>query len=238
MQPQPPAMASPADERRALSRITWYAALFLVSALVGAVAAVGVFSSFAAGGLGFYLGASIGSSGPTAQQLQAMAQGFQYLTELIPIVLIVGVVSLILLWTGFRGLLKAGARSLSLPSKLTLVAMIAWVLLLPGTLLVWTTIVPVMAFIAPRTVPPASLVDSLILGVILAVIGGVLSLIGTIGGVILGLWRVGVRYDQTILKVAAILVIIPFLSIVSPILVIIGVGSAKGKVGQAQPAAP
>jgi hypothetical protein len=233
-------MASPADDRRALTRITWYAVLNLVEALVGLVAAVGVFSSFAAGGLGFYPGASIGSSGPTAQQLQAMAQGFQYLTELIPIVLIVGAVSLVLLWTGFRGLLKAGARSLSLPSKLTLVAVIACVLLLPGTLLVWTSIVPLMALAAQQTVPhagAASLAGPLILGVVLVLIGAVLGLTGAIGGVLLGLWRVGGRYDQTILKVAAIFVIIPFLSIVSPILVIIGVSSAKGKVGQARPAA-
>jgi ABC-type dipeptide/oligopeptide/nickel transport system permease subunit len=73
--------------------------------------------------------------------------------------------------------------------------------------------------------------------VALVAIGGVLSLIGAIGGVLLGLWRVGGRYDQTILKVAAIFVIVPLLSIVSPILVIIGVSSAKGKLGRAQPTA-
>jgi len=61
------------------------------------------------------------------------------------------------------------------------------------------------------------------------VIAGILALIGIIGGQILGLWRVGTRYDQTLIKLGAIFTIIPLLNIVAPILVLIGAYEAKGR---------
>lgn len=248
MQPQPPSApvatppsSRPADERRSLSRITWYAVLNLAENVVGAVMAAAVFSTFFSAGLGFIPGISIAASGPLReQQLQAIIQVFQYLIVLEPVTLVLGLVSLALLWTGFRGLSKAGAHEFSTPSKLVLVSVVAWVLLMPGALTVFSSMIPLLASLIQRSgaapaAPAASLLGSiLLLGVILVVIGGLLLLTGTIGGAILGLWRVGGRYGQAILKVGAILLIVPFLSIVSPILVIIGVSDAKGKIGQAK----
>ena len=57
--------------------------------------------------------------------------------------------------------------------------------------------------------------------VVLGYIGGLLGFIGLIG-LIIGLYRFGSRYKNSIAKVGAILYIIPFLSIVAPILVFIG----------------
>ena len=65
----------------------------------------------------------------------------------------------------------------------------------------------------------------------LLVIGGILAIVGLIGGEILGLWRVGTRYDSTIIKVGAIFVIVPLLNYVGPILLLIGSLEAKKKVG-------
>jgi len=59
------------------------------------------------------------------------------------------------------------------------------------------------------------------------IIGGLLSLIGLIGGVILGLWRVGARYSSTAIKIGAIFTFFPLLNCVSMVLVIIDARHAK-----------
>jgi hypothetical protein len=64
--------------------------------------------------------------------------------------------------------------------------------------------------------------------VVLAYVGGLLGFIGLIG-LILGLWRFGSRYSSSIAKVGAILYIIPFLSIIAPILVFIGAIQVQSK---------
>jgi len=70
-------------------------------------------------------------------------------------------------------------------------------------------------------------IDSALLG-----LGGILTLVGLIGGQILGLWRVGTRYNETTIKVGAIFTIIPLLNIVGPILVLIGALEAKGRLAK------
>jgi hypothetical protein len=47
--------------------------------------------------------------------------------------------------------------------------------------------------------------------------------------VILGLWRVGTRYDETIIKLGGIFSIIPILNIAAPVLVLVGAHSARNK---------
>ena len=59
-------------------------------------------------------------------------------------------------------------------------------------------------------------------------------LVGVIGGQILGLWRVGSRYNETVIKVGAIFTIIPLLNIVAPILVLIGAYQVKGRLPAAR----
>ena len=56
-------------------------------------------------------------------------------------------------------------------------------------------------------------------------IGGIMSLIGYIG-MIMGLYRSGEIFDEGIMRIGAILYIIPYLNIVAPILVYIGTLSA------------
>jgi hypothetical protein len=242
MQAQPsgaPAAASrdPAGELNSLSRVTWYAVLNLAASLFDAVATVAILSTFLAAGLGFFPGLAIARSGPTPQQLQGMTIAFQYMTTLIPVTLLLLLASLVLLWTGFRGLSRTGAHEFSLPSKFTLVSVVAVLLLTPGTLLVFSSVVPLMASIG-QSGGVGSGLGSVLAGAGLSVIGALLSVIGIIGGQILGLWRVGGRYGQTTLKAGAILTIIPLLSVVAPILVIIGVSAAKARVRQSQPTSP
>ena len=68
--------------------------------------------------------------------------------------------------------------------------------------------------------------------VVLGYVGGFLGFIGLIG-LILGLWRFGSRYSSSITRVGAILYIIPFLSILAPILVFVGAMMVHKKLRQA-----
>jgi hypothetical protein len=59
--------------------------------------------------------------------------------------------------------------------------------------------------------------------------GALLALIGGVGGLILGVWRIGSKYDETMLKAGAIFIVIPFLNILAPILILLGASSVKGR---------
>jgi uncharacterized membrane protein len=55
--------------------------------------------------------------------------------------------------------------------------------------------------------------------------GFILAVVGWIG-LVIGLYRIGNRYNSTITKVGAILTILPVVSLIAPILVIVGVTSS------------
>jgi hypothetical protein len=59
-------------------------------------------------------------------------------------------------------------------------------------------------------------------------LGGLLSFVGWIG-LLLGLWRIGSRYDSSMTKIGAILSIVPVVNIVSPILILVGVMGVERK---------
>lgn len=73
--------------------------------------------------------------------------------------------------------------------------------------------------------------------VVLAYVGGLLGFVGLIG-TILGLFRFGSRYSTPIVKVGAILYIIPFVAVVAPLLVLIGSMQVQRKLRQVGTMAP
>jgi hypothetical protein len=74
--------------------------------------------------------------------------------------------------------------------------------------------------------------DVMFAGTLVLVVGVLTSFLFFIGGPILGLWKIGVRYNDSTLKVAAILLVIPIpgFSCVSAILVIVGLDDVKHQV--------
>ena len=72
-------------------------------------------------------------------------------------------------------------------------------------------------------------------GAVLVIIAAILLLLGDIVGIILGLWRVGVRYNNTLIKVGAIFYIIPYLDVLAPVLVFIGANSVEKKLETSHP---
>jgi hypothetical protein len=87
----------------------------------------------------------------------------------------------------------------------------------------------------PTNQPPRpDFLGTLLLTLGVVVIGAILAFIGEIGGVVLGLWRVGTRYGETVIKVGAIFTVIPLLSTVAPILILVGALEVKGRLAHFQ----
>jgi hypothetical protein len=66
-------------------------------------------------------------------------------------------------------------------------------------------------------------------GLIIIIISAILIILGDIGGIILGLWRVGDRYDSTAIGIGAIFYLIPYFDVLAPILVFIGAHATQHK---------
>jgi len=223
-------LPSPQSERSALSKIMWYG----IIQLVGLVASWVIY--FVAFGYVFASASSLNlPPNPTPAQVSAaMGPVFQELTLFFPVSLALGLVSIIVLIIGFREFSSIDRPRFSVPSKLLYLFAIGLVIAGGAGVLLFNQLPSIIAN-APSAgggTPSAaflSLVANLLVYGLLALVGGILVLIGVIGGVILGLWRVGSRYNETVIKVGAIFVIIPLLDIVAPILIIVGAYQARGR---------
>jgi Protein of unknown function (DUF973) len=132
---------------------------------------------------------------------------------------------------GLRDLSRADRR-FSVPSNLTIVELVGSLIFIAASVPVFVYLPNLFSQLASSTTttaPPPGFVSgivSLAAYFLLIAIGGILSFVGLIGGQILGLWRVGSRYNETLLKLGAIFVIFPFLDFVAPVLVIMGANRA------------
>jgi uncharacterized membrane protein YidH (DUF202 family) len=116
--------------------------------------------------------------------------------------------------------LRSIDRDFSTPSTLTVVLMAGLVLLVVAVVALAATLVSVNGCTFGGPTPPAcatNVFSTLVLDIVVLGVAGILSLVGLIG-LLLGIWRVGTRYNSTLLHVAAILYVIPFASFVAPIL--------------------
>lgn len=68
-------------------------------------------------------------------------------------------------------------------------------------------------------------------GASLLLVGGIVFLIGYVG-MLVAIWRLGDRYGSSLFKVGAVLLIIPFLSVVGHILVMVGASQTRSRVWQ------
>jgi hypothetical protein len=185
--------------------------------------------------------AAVGSATPT------FITGPNFLTY----VTISGVVALVIeiftflqLRGAFKTLSTVDRPRFKTPSTLALLLVIALPIFIVGVIIEVSGLVPFLNAVAqqqqagqPITAPSLSGFGEFFAGVALAFIGGIITLIGFIGGLILGIWRLGSRYDETLFKVAAILFIIPLLDIISPILILIGAIQVRKRI-VAQPSMP
>jgi hypothetical protein len=120
------------------------------------------------------------------------------------------------------------------PSNLILLAIIAYPFIFLGLGLEFGGMATFFSTFNPtQPLPPTAQIPFefgyLIAGSVISGISGIIAIIGLIAGALLGLWRMGIRYGENTIKAAAILFIIPFADIAAPILLLIGVRSARRK---------
>lgn len=210
----------------------WYGILQLVGLVAGWVI------YFLAFGYVFATSSSLNlpPNATPAQVSAALGPLFQELSLFFPVSLALGLVSIFVLIIGFREFQRIDQPRFSVPSKLLYLFAIGLLIAGGAAVLLFNQIPSIIAQ-APAAgggTPSSAFFSSianLLLYALLALVGGILALIGLIGGVILGLWRVGSRYNDTVIKVGAIFVIIPLLNIVAPILILVGAYQARGRLG-------
>lgn len=178
---------------------------------------------------------NLGPNPKPPQVSAALGPLFQSLSLLIPLEAALQIAAVIVLIFAFRQLRTVDDR-FSLPSILAVLIPIGVVLASAAAYPLFNEL-PTIVALAPTTpggTPTAAFTSAIVsffFVFVLLGVGGIVVLVGLIGGQILGVWRLGSKYDETLLKLGAIFVIIPFLNIVAPILMIVGANHAKNRFG-------
>jgi uncharacterized membrane protein len=155
---------------------------------------------------------------------------------------VVGVVLFLLgVWfyrRAFRTLAPQDAR-FSTPATLTLLLFIA-VILLIGILAAFFAVF----FQAAQCAGSGNAITSACIdvGTVLGLIAGlfvllIVALVGAIG-LLIGIWRLGTRYNEGLFKAGAILLIFPVVSVVGIILILLAAHSVRSKIQSGPPAMP
>jgi len=229
----PPSIYGDAD-RKALGRLWTASIIFLVMFVAGIGADlifIGQFSKFfiftpPAGG--------VGGAPPNFHFFTGIF--FTYLVITLTATGVIEILALILVRSSFKNLESVDRSHFHMPSILTLLALVALPFVLIGLVIELSALPAFMNSISQQTtsgVPPtlsSPAFGSFFIGTAIEGLGGLIGVIGFIGGIMLGLWRVGRRYDSTLIKVSAILLIIPIADIIVPILMFIGVWQSRNKV--------
>jgi hypothetical protein len=208
----------------------------------GALLLIGVVLSLIGPDLiGTGLGPAVSFSANSSSGFSASA-----LTDLL-IVLVAGLALTILAYIKFRqafARLRGVDTQFRTPATLCLLAIIGLILLLPTLVALLEIATALVNCAGTSGVVPQSCLNSTgeLLGVAgLLLIAGVLALIGYIGTLV-GIWRFGNRYNETMFRIGAILLIIPYLNAIGAILLMIGAHGAKGRLpgspGGLPPTAP
>ena len=213
-------------DMRALRKTRLFAIILLISGAVG-IALYGVLFAY---GLFSYLALRPAS-------ISTPSSAFSNYLAISALSVILGgvfaVLAVLQLWSALRSLAKVDGERFELPSKLTLALLISEPFIFAG----FAVFFFLASGLQASTTPSLPAVAYLIVGFFLMGIAGIVALVGSIGGVVLGLWRMGTRYGESTLHISAIFYIIPFLQLIGAILLIVGTGSAIGKVRNAAPTA-
>jgi hypothetical protein len=154
---------------------------------------------------------------------------------------IVGLVITFVELTLFRGAfrtLAAHDSRFSTPATLVVVLLVALVIVVVAAFGIFYLLYQALLCVGTGGTLTTSCFSAGSFLAILAVLGiaGIAALIGYIG-LLIGIWRLGTRYDEGLFKVGAILVIFPILNLVGAILILVAVRSTRAKLG-AGPSTP
>lgn len=202
---------------QALIQLRYYTIIGFISLVVGIVINYVLLRSFSYGYLIGPLGTAFGGVSLGANNVSGLVA---YAEIALTISAIITLFGLYMLYRGFSTL-KLLSPEFSLGKTGTVLEMVGMVLVVLGTIGLLATILPLVNL--GNSSASTSLVQSQIgalLGLAaLVLIAGIILLIGVIMALI-GIFRVGSRYDNTVVKVGAILTL--FLGIIGTILLYIG----------------
>jgi hypothetical protein len=208
----------PAD-RSALS----YVSLAAILGLVGAI--LSVVDLFFTPAVSFIGVSSAGSGTSVTVNLSAL-----YFAAGVGVTgIILGLIEL-WLYRGAFGTLRRQDTNFSTPATLTLVAFVALVIIVAvAAALVVVLYQAVVCAGSGNPITSACIDKATTLG-LLAVLGvtAIALLIGYIG-LLIGIWRLGTRYNETMFKVGAILLIFPVLNVAALILILVAARSATSR---------
>jgi hypothetical protein len=229
--PPPPAWGIPpgprlssdrAAEQRALKYLRWAAVVGFVGSLTGLIA-VQVLGALNSSGNPLGTSSFSGSAGSTMVSVDATALWQVVAVAIVAIVIEIG--SVYLYRASFSSLRGVDTR-FSGPTKFSLLLLFGLLLLIPSLIGVAAALQGVSGCALTNsngTLSPcgsrsiAPLAGSAVLLFVCAIV----AVVGLVG-LLLGVWRLGVRFDSPLFKVAAILYVIPYIQVVGYLLTWIG----------------
>lgn len=204
-------------DRRALRTVRWASVLGLVSSFVGLVA-------LAVPGFAQVFSVTSTNAGPVLSTNATSVFGV-YLAA----AAVLGLVELFLYRSAYRTLTGV-SREFSTPSTLSLLAIVGVLLALIGVGVLFAALVQAIHCVGPGNPLTSACLSGggFWAAVALLVTGGLLAIVGFIG-ILIGLWRLGRRFDRSVFQLAAVLLIIPYVSIVGQILILVGTTQELGR---------
>lgn len=221
----PPAPNPREADLAALSHV-WTAALI---AIIGSALGVAVPLALSTTG---YFSLTVPAAGET------FSYGETALLTVLGISLVGFVLSIVSLWfyrEGFLAVRSVDTRFSSSPTW-ALLAIVGLVLVFLALIVILYALLQVLSCVSSSATPgmfSASCVNigALLGGFGLLLVGGIILLIGYIGTLV-AIFRLGTRYNDSMFKIGAVLLIFPYLSVVGQILVLVAASRARSRVQQ------
>lgn len=173
---------------------------------------------------------SLGSTGTSTLPSWITVNTFYIAVGAIAGGLFLGIVSFILFFLGFRAI-RRGDPSFGAPTTLMIIGLIGYLMIAIGIVVIVGAIVSAINTAASGGLSSGSggvAIGAILGGLGLVGLGGLLGLVGVIG-LVLGNWRAGSRYNESPVRIGAILSILPFISIVGYVLLLFGYVRAGSK---------
>ena len=223
-----PTPASRAADLSALSSVTVASIVAFISTVVGLVVLVGTNASAVL---------SVSTSTTTPSVSLDLA-GLYLLAVTAGVSLILTILELIFYRSAFRTLAGHDPR-FSTPASLVLLVLVALALVLVlGGAIVVVVYRAIVCAGAGNPITSACLDVRTALTLILLL--GVIAIVALVGyfGLLMGIWRLGTRYGESLFKAGAVLLIIPYLSVLGVILILVAARSSRAKLAARSPSTP
>jgi Protein of unknown function (DUF973) len=211
-----PMPAYSSADRAALGKIKTFALIGIIGIILGFIVPI------------FTLGSVFSFTSAGVPNASAIASGFIAYGVVSLIGFVLGLVSIFLVRSAFSTLASVDSAKFSMPAKMVLAFFVGLILLI---IAIGVLIAGVASNISTINAGGNFNAAGVIGALGLFALAGIISLVGIIG-IILGLWRAGERYNESLLKVGGILFIIPIADIIAPFLVYFGASSAEKRIPQ------